>query len=72
MDLTRVLQLQEETPVTMATDTHDTSIPPPQAPQTETKGGERQGEQERDGKDTGVKELEVTSSSGTEKGDSGS
>ncbi|CDQ92124.1 unnamed protein product [Oncorhynchus mykiss] len=72
MDLTRVLQLQEETHVTMATDTHDTSIPPPQAPQTETKGGERQGEQERDGKDTGVKELEVTSSSGTEKGDSGS
>uniref|UniRef100_A0A8C7KYB5 Period circadian clock 1a n=1 Tax=Oncorhynchus kisutch TaxID=8019 RepID=A0A8C7KYB5_ONCKI len=70
-DLTRVLQLQEETPITMATDTYDTSIPPPQAPQTETKGGERQGEQERDGKDTRVKELEVTSSSGTEKVDSG-
>uniref|UniRef100_A0A8C8HFA3 PAS domain-containing protein n=1 Tax=Oncorhynchus tshawytscha TaxID=74940 RepID=A0A8C8HFA3_ONCTS len=71
MDLTRVLQLQEDTLVTMATDTYDTSIPPPQAPQTETKGGEWQGEQERDGKDTRVKELKVTSSSGTEKGDSG-
>nr|XP_046174751.1 period circadian protein homolog 1-like [Oncorhynchus gorbuscha]XP_046174760.1 period circadian protein homolog 1-like [Oncorhynchus gorbuscha] len=70
-DLTRVLQLQEETPVTMATDTYDTSIPPPPAPQTETKRGEWQGEQERDGRDTRVKELEVTSSSGTEKGDSG-
>uniref|UniRef100_A0A673ZVK7 Period circadian clock 1a n=1 Tax=Salmo trutta TaxID=8032 RepID=A0A673ZVK7_SALTR len=71
MDLTGVLQLQEETPVTMATETHDTSTP--QAPQTVTKGGEgeRQREQEGDGKDTRVKELEVTSSSGTEKGDSG-
>ncbi|KAM9438713.1 period circadian protein homolog 1-like isoform 1-T1 [Salvelinus alpinus] len=75
MDLTGVLQLPEEatahteTHVTMAT---DTSIAPPQAPQTETKGGEaeRQGEQEGDCKDTRVKELEVTSSSVTEKGDS--
>uniref|UniRef100_A0A673XG33 Period circadian clock 1a n=1 Tax=Salmo trutta TaxID=8032 RepID=A0A673XG33_SALTR len=76
MDLTGVLQLQEE--ATARTETHvpmatDTSISPPQAPQTETKGGEaeRQGEQEGDSKDTRVKELEVTSSSSvTEKGDS--
>uniref|UniRef100_A0A4W5KW10 Period circadian clock 1a n=1 Tax=Hucho hucho TaxID=62062 RepID=A0A4W5KW10_9TELE len=50
MDLTGVLQLQEEatahteTPVTMATDTHDTSIPPPQAPHTETKGSRKETE----------------------------
>lgn len=76
MDLTGVLQLQEE--ATAHTETHvttatDTSISPPQAPQTETKGGEaeRQGEQEGNCKDTRVKELEVTSSpSVTEKGDS--
>ncbi|CDQ77959.1 unnamed protein product [Oncorhynchus mykiss] len=60
MDLTGVLQLQEE--ATAHTETH-----------TETKGGEaeRQGEQEGNCKDTRVKELEVTSSSSvTEKGDS--
>jgi hypothetical protein len=75
MDLTGVLQLQEE--ATAHTETHvttatDTFISPPQAPQTETKGGEaeRQGEQEGNCKDTRVKELEVTSSSVTEKGDS--
>ncbi|KAK6305438.1 hypothetical protein J4Q44_G00242180 [Coregonus suidteri] len=78
MALTGVLQLQEEatvhaeTHVTMATDARHTSISPPQAPQTETKGGEgeRQGEQEGDCRDTRVKELEVTSSSVTEKWDS--